>query len=90
LQSKDFSTNPSDYTAEELEILRNYEGAGGLTKLGEDTKGALDQFYTPDQVIDKMRELVQNSKGGIIESILEPSVGTGRFIAKAPPEARKT
>ena len=68
----------SDITAEEKEILKLYEGAGGIEKEG---RGILDQFYTPQNVVNKVWELANHYKStgkGKVKA-LEPAAGTGRF-----------
>ena len=81
LEKHKFSTNPKDYTAEEIETLRQYEWAGGLTNKWEDTKWVLDQFYTPQTAIDAVWHLVDKYKNGKdTYTVLEPTVWTGRFI----------
>lgn len=81
LEKHKFSTDPKDYTAEEIETLRQYEWAGGLTNKWEDTKWVLDQFYTPQTAIDAVWHLVDKYKNGKdTYTVLEPTVWTGRFI----------
>ena len=83
LEKHNFSTNPKDYTAEEIETLRQYEWAGGLTNKWEDTTWVLDQFYTPQTAIDAVWNLVdkyKTDKGDDMYYVLEPTVWTGRFI----------
>lgn len=60
-------------------FISKYEGYGGLEKYGAKGKSLLFEYYTPDALIKKMWGLAykygfQNGK------ILEPSVGTGRFL----------
>ncbi len=81
LAKHNFSTNPKDYTPEEINILRQYEWAGWLTKAWEDTTWALDQFYTPQAAIDAVWHLVDMYKDESNRyDVLEPTVWTGRFI----------
>ena len=81
LANHNYSTNPKDYSKEALEILRQYEWAGGLTKVWEDTTWALDQFYTPQAAIDAVWHLVDMYKDESNRyDVLEPTVWTGRFI----------
>jgi len=81
LEDHNFSKNPADYTAEELNILKNYEGAWWLTKKGEDLTGVEDQFYTPQKVVNKTWALADKyiDKEWPLE-VLEPTVWTWRFI----------
>lgn len=73
------------FTEEEKNILRQYEGSGGQ-KDGEG-RGLLDEYFTPMKIIDKIWSLIENNIEGEITSIVEPSIGTGRFLWNAP-EAR--
>lgn len=80
--------NPTSYSDEEKQWLyENYEGAGGLAKEGvKGTTGILHEFYTPDFIVSKMFGLaVKNGfkKDGVM---LEPSCGTGRFLAYHDPK----
>jgi hypothetical protein len=81
------------YTPAELQYLRKYEGMGSLAKssyvhsLDIDQKGnILDQFFTPDIVIKYMWGLAVKYGFGFKypRNILEPSVGTGRFLEYIP------
>ena len=74
------------FTDEEKNILRQYEGSGGQ-KEGEG-RGLLDEYYTPPEVIDKVWQLVKQYVDGKIDTVVEPSVGTGRFIEGAPKDAK--
>lgn len=71
------------YTPEEQKILSQYSGAGGLEKLGSTGKGLLDEYYTPEKVVnlvwDKVKPLLPDNP-----KILEPAVGTGNFLKGAP------
>ena len=87
LNDHSFSTDRNSYSQEELETLAQYEGAGGLTNKGEDTTWVLDQFYTPDSVIQAMWRMIKPFKQ---DSILEPSVGVGRFLKYAPTKSKIT
>jgi len=67
----------SEMTEEDKNLLRQYEGAGGL---GEEasTHGTLYEFYTPRNVVSKVWQLVDKYIPGE-KSVLEPSAGIGRF-----------
>ncbi|MEY5049414.1 MAG: hypothetical protein RLZZ175_2773 [Bacteroidota bacterium] len=71
----------SKYTKEDIEILKKYEGRGGLKGVAQDlnSTGALNEFYTPEPIANMMYRiaLLNGFKGG---KILEPSVGVGRLI----------
>ncbi|MDY0218835.1 MAG: SNF2-related protein [Candidatus Cloacimonas acidaminovorans] len=75
-----------EFTEAEKEALRQYEGSGGQ-KEGSG-RGVLDEFYTPKKIVDKMWSLtIKNLSDNIDKknlNILEPSVGTGRFLERAP------
>lgn len=64
----------------EKEILINYEGRGGLAKVGVRGKGILSEFYTPDPIIQKMWGLAYKNGFTANGTVLEPSCGTGRFF----------
>lgn len=66
----------ANYSPEEMDILRNYEGAGGQAKEGAKV---LDQYFTPSYVCEIMWKLAKQYgfTGG---KVLEPAVGTGRFL----------
>jgi len=69
---------------EEKEFLNKYSGSGGLQKQGAEGKGIMTEYYTPDEVVQKMWDLayMHGFKDG--GCILENSVGTGRFLQYAP------
>ena len=73
------------YSPQELQLLEYYEGSGGLAKEGEAGARLLDQFFTPNEIIKKMWGLA--FKHGFTfkdANILEPSVGSGRFLKFIP------
>lgn len=74
LQKKD-----SEITAEDKEILRNYEGAGGLNEGNQTDAAVLSEFYTPRDVIKKVWEIVDKYNPNKDKKVIEPSAGTGRF-----------
>jgi len=77
------------YFSDDKAFIKKYSGYGGLSKYGRGYAGAFFEFYTPVPVIRKMWALAYKYgyKGG---DILEPSVGTGEFLAFAPPNANIT
>jgi len=83
LEMKEYSQNPDDYTAEEIALLHLYTGAGGKESVGAEGRGLLNEYYTPDNVIDKMWGIVQRLAPNA-ETAFEPSAGTGRIINRAP------
>lgn len=78
----------SQYSADELAFLKMYEGAGGLSKEGVTGTGLLDQFYTPMDICAKMWGFALKY-GFKFEGarILEPAVGSGRFLQFIPKDA---
>lgn len=83
LKEKDFSVLPDDYTLEERNLLASYTGAGGKESVGADGAGLLNEYYTPNIVIDKMWEIAK-SLNPEIQTAFEPSAGIGRIINRAP------
>jgi hypothetical protein len=75
--------NRALYTDAELQLLREFSGAGGKGKFGADGEGLLYEFFTPDYLADLMWELARkygyNDKG----KVLEPSCATGALIRPA-------
>lgn len=82
LEKHEFSSNPADYTKEEIETLKQYEGRGGINdKSDTETQGALNQYYTKDNIIKAMWRLLDWYSN---TDILEPSMWVGRFFMYAP------
>ena len=79
-----------NYTPDEINFISYYSGYGGLDKMGtfsdEEIKGLLYEFYTPDEVVQKMWGLAYKYGYGAIgdNSVFEPSVGIGAFLKYAP------
>ncbi|MCQ2596539.1 MAG: YodL domain-containing protein [Treponema sp.] len=64
-------------------ILAQYEGAGGLHEGGQTANAVLSEFYTPNNVIEKVWKIVDSyAPNG--KTVLEPSAGTGRFAENRP------
>lgn len=74
IENKD--AKQESYSLEDIAYIQQYTGAGGLNVGG---RGALYEYYTPDEVIKKMWGLVFDN-GFNSGTILEPSCGTGRFL----------
>jgi len=78
------------YTPDEINFLSYYSGYGGLEKQGtfsqDELKGLLYEFFTPDEVVQKMWGLAYKYGYGSIgdNSVFEPSVGVGAFLKYAP------
>jgi hypothetical protein len=66
-------------TEADKDLLRQYEGAGGLNEAEKTTHGTLYEFYTPQKVVDKVWTLVDKYKPHANKDVIEPSAGTGRF-----------
>ena len=65
-------------TDEDLAKLRSYEGAGGLGEKEASVNGVLNEFYTPNLVVQKMWQLA-DAYAPNATTVLEPTAGTGRF-----------
>lgn len=72
-------------TSDETIFINSYTGMGGLDKFGATGQGILYEFYTPDEII-KMMWALAYKYGNKISSVLEPSVGVGRFFKYAKNE----
>jgi hypothetical protein len=80
-QAKKLLSEKSDneMTEADKDLLRQYEGAGGLNEAERTTHGTLYEFYTPQKVVDKVWSLVDKYKPYANKDVIEPSAGTGRF-----------
>jgi hypothetical protein len=70
-------------TEADKDLLRQYEGAGGLGEDGASTHGTLYEFYTPRTVAKKVWQIVDKYIPGA-KTVLEPSAGIGRFAEDRP------
>lgn len=82
-------TDLGKYSTEELQLLRQYEGHGGLKQGGPQKypeKGVRDQFYTPYDTASKMWGLAYQwgYNPGKPNRILEPACGIGRLLEYVP------
>ena len=77
------SKSDSEMTEEDKNLLRQYEGAGGLGSEDASAHGTLYEFYTPRTVTKKVWEIVDKYIPGA-KSVLEPSAGIGRFAEDRP------
>jgi hypothetical protein len=77
------SKSDSEMTEEDKNLLRQYEGAGGLGGEDASVHGTLYEFYTPRTVTKKVWEIVDKYIPGV-KSVLEPSAGIGRFAENRP------
>jgi len=94
-------TERTKYTDQELSMLEQYTGKGGMKdqyledyKAGKikDLQGFLYEFYTPDSIVEKMWGLAYQHgfKGQTGERVLENSCGIGRFLKLAPKNCKVT
>jgi hypothetical protein len=72
------SKTDDQMTEADKDLLRQYEGAGGLGDDEASTHGTLYEFYTPMAVTKKVWQIVDKYIPGS-KSVLEPSAGIGRF-----------
>lgn len=80
--------NSSAYSAAEIALLKQYSGAGGLSKHGASGPRILDQFFTPMDICAKMWGLaLEHGFNFNKTNILEPAVGTGNFLQFIPGDA---
>lgn len=85
IDSKNDPLDPKLYTPQEKKLLALYSGYGGINK--EDTgRGALDEFFTPKKVVDFVWQEVMKhiAVPNSVTQIIEPAMGTGRFLDGAP------
>jgi hypothetical protein len=72
------SKTDNEMTEADKDLLRQYEGSGGLGDDEASTHGTLYEFYTPLAVTKKVWQIVDKYIPGT-KSVLEPSAGIGRF-----------
>lgn len=73
----------NEISAEEKLILAQYEGAGGINIEDRTSAQVLSEFYTPNNVIEKVWDIVDAyNPNGI--TVLEPTAGTGKFANNRP------
>ncbi|MBO4704841.1 MAG: Eco57I restriction-modification methylase domain-containing protein [Spirochaetaceae bacterium] len=75
--------NDSEITNEDKAILAQYEGGGGTGESGRSADAVLNEFYTPDNLIEKVWEIADAYRPGA-KRVLEPSAGTGKFANNRP------
>ena len=73
----------SEITEDDKKILAQYEGAGGLDEENRSVNGVLNEFYTPNNLVQKVWNLV-DSYAPNAKSVLEPSSGIGKFAVNRP------
>lgn len=85
IREKDQAATP--YSTDDLAFIKKYTGSGGLAKKGASGKGLLYEYYTSDEIVQRMWGLAY--KYGYQDGdVLEPSVGTGNFLSYAPKQAK--
>ncbi len=69
-------------TEQDREMVLSYVPAGGKEKQGATGKGLLDEYYTPETVVDMVIEGL-SALGAIkdAKTVLEPSIGIGAFVS---------
>lgn len=74
------------YSENDKNHILQYTGSGGLIRQGASGEGILYEFYTPDEIVQRMWGLADlyGFTGG---NILEPACGTGRFLKYVPVES---
>lgn len=73
---------------EDLKDICNQFKSGGTAKEG---RGILDEYYTDSKIVDAVRNLISDQFKDRTEiSVLEPSVGTGKFINATDGLAKKS
>ena len=78
-QAKEILEKPdAEITEADKLILSQYEGAGGINEKDKTTEGVLNEFYTPQNVIDKVWHVVDTIVPNV-KTVLEPSSGIGKF-----------
>jgi uncharacterized protein (UPF0254 family) len=83
LELLDSKTN-EEMTPEDIALLRQYEGAGGLKEDDKTIHGTLYEYYTPRSVVSKVWDIVKKYVGDGPQKVLEPSAGIGRFAENQP------
>lgn len=68
----------SEITEDDRKILAQYEGGGGLNEDERTNSEVLNAFYTPDNLIEKVWNLV-DAYAPDAKTVLEPSAGVGKF-----------
>lgn len=64
-------------------ILALYEGAGGLNEANRSNTGILNEFYTPNNLVEKVWQIV-DAYAPDAKTVLEPSAGVGKFANNRP------
>jgi type I restriction-modification system DNA methylase subunit len=78
------------YSKADIDFIVQYEGSGGQGKKGATGEGILYEFYTPEYIVDLMWQLAFHHGFEKDETVLEPSIATGRLIGSAPDKTKCT
>lgn len=73
----------SEITETDKAILAQYEGAGGLNEVNRTNAGILNEFYTPNNLVNKVWQIV-DAYAPNAKTVLEPSAGVGKFANNRP------
>ena len=84
INDKEYEKYNGNLPQELKEWLKKYTGAGGLEKQGAEGKGLLSEYYTPQNIVNKMWDLTKQYINTDGAKVLEPSCGIGRFLEQAP------
>lgn len=73
----------SEITEADKRILAQYEGAGGVDEENRTNAGILNEFYTPNNLVEKVWQIV-DAYAPNARTVLEPSAGVGKFATGRP------
>lgn len=73
----------NEITNEDKLLLAQYEGAGGLNEENRTISGILNEFYTPNNLVEKVWQVV-DTYAPEAKTVLEPSAGVGKFANNRP------
>lgn len=68
----------NEITEEDKLILAQYEGGGGINEENRTSAQVLNEFYTPNNLIEKVWNLVDAYNPNAV-TVLEPTAGIGKF-----------
>lgn len=72
-----------EITEEDKLILAQYEGGGGIDEDSRTSAQVLNEFYTPNNLIEKVWNLVDVYNPNAV-TVLEPTAGIGKFANNRP------
>lgn len=85
-------TNDRVPTKEQLRVVNAWQPAGGREAEGAEGRGLLDEYYTPGEVVEMVRTMLD--RAGAFDqypiTVLEPSVGIGNFLYAVPEGSKIT